>query len=212
MPDIPGYPPTEVTPKGLSRGAGGNCRCRPSTNGSPFPRKTLGKENNNTTCSRGQVSFDTHTLPETRAGYPAGDPRLSCPLQRLPRPLTSTAVLVSVQVPSAFSVRAPAARRAAVPKVPGPAEGPPVPGGASLRPRGRARSRRLERVAAKGPRRPPGQGPATSWSRGGIAPRFPEGSLLHIPPTPGRNGSASALPPGSDGLPLRRELEGRPLV
>lgn len=160
----------------------------------------------------GQVSFDTHTLPETCAGYPAGDPRLSCPLQRLPRPLTSTAVRVPVQVPSAFSVRAPAARRAAVPKVPGPAEGPPVPGGASLRPRGRARSRRLERVAAKGPRRPPGQGPATSWSRGGIAPRFPERSRLHIPPTPGRNGSASALPPGSDGLPLRRELEGRPLV
>lgn len=177
-----------------------------------FREKPWGKRIITPRALGGQVSFDTHTLPETRAGYPAGDPRLSCPLQRLPRPLTSTAVPVSVQVPSAFSVRAPDARRAAVPKVPGPAEGPPVPGGASLRPRGRARSRRLERVAAKGPRRPPGQGPATSWSRGGIAPRFPEGSLLHIPPTPGRNGSASALPPGSDGLPLRRELEGRPLV
>lgn len=169
MPDIPGSPPTEVTPKGLSRGAGENRRCRTSTSGrglkrSPFPRKTLGKKSNDTTCSR-RASLIRHSYtPRNPRCYPAGGPRLSCPLQRLPRPLTSTSVPAAVQVPSAFSVRAPVTMQAAVPKVPGPAEGPPVPGGASLPSRGRARSRRLQQVAAKGPRRPPGQGLGTSWS------------------------------------------------
>lgn len=169
-----------------------------------FREKPWGKKGIIPRALAWQVSFDNHTLPETRAGCPAGDPRLSCPLQRLPRPLTSTSVPASVQVPSAFSVRAPAAIRAAVPKVPGPAEGPPVPGGASLPPRGMAQGRRLERVAAKGPRRPPAQGPGTSRSRGGSPPRIPGRSRLHILLTPGRNGSANALPPGSDGLPWRR--------
>lgn len=122
---------------------------------SHFLRIPWGRKSH-TTRARKVSLLPYFQTPRNPRWLPAGDPQAFLLAAAPPTTAHLNLVPASDHVPWASSVlQAPAARRGAVPEVPGPKEEPPSPGGALLPSRGGDRSRKLALVAAKGPRHPP---------------------------------------------------------